>query len=101
MKTKRQLIQFLGRMDAIMNDIPDDWESARRERRIVRIIHTEDAATVKLIEADFEAASVLRTFKFERDCEQQQRLSKSIDRGLDKLDAFLADIDRRVAKLHG
>lgn len=88
-------------MDAYMGDIPNAWDSARRSNRIKRIIRAEDAAWNSLCDVDFSAALVLEQFKLERTCSRQAMLSRMIDRRIDKLDDFIADIDRRVAKIHG
>lgn len=101
MKTKEQLIAFIGRMDACMQYIPEGFDSVRREQRIHRILHAEDKAMDILSDVDFSAYLVLERFKRERSFYGQSLLSNFINKGLDKLDNFIADIDRRVADIHG
>lgn len=101
MKTKEQLIAFIGRMDAHMQYIPEGLDSVRREQQIHRILHAEDKAMDILAEVDFSAYLVLERFKRERSFCGQSLLSNFIDKGLDELDNFIADIDRRVADVHG
>lgn len=101
MKTKEQLIAFIGRMDAQMQYIPEGLDSNRREQRIYRILHAENKAMDLLSDADFSAYLVLERFKRERSFCGQRLLSNFIDKGINKLDNFIADIDRRVADIHG